>query len=294
VISRDRYLKRDELGVIYQLCVAPGTQRKLVGASLIAEVFRRSAYGCKLYCCWCAQDIEANYFWESIGFVPIAFRAGGKLKKDPSTGLRAGRVHIFWQRRVHADDVVTPWWYPCATNGGAIREDRLVFPIPPGVRWQDVTAVVTTQSNDEVGLRRAQSSRMLKDETVKKPGASLRRAQSSRSQNPVSKQKRAGEAPAPRARVQFGPPSMTVPVQEAGAKEAPFDNAQGREKRPREKRAKTKNDPALVAKVRELRDRCLEHVNANPAALVAAGKYDVSRCAALPEPVKAAPKALAA
>jgi hypothetical protein len=48
VISRDRYLKRDELGVIYQLCVAPGTQRKLVGASLIAEVFRRSAYGCKL------------------------------------------------------------------------------------------------------------------------------------------------------------------------------------------------------------------------------------------------------
>ena len=33
IISRDRYLKRDELGVIYQLCVAPGTQRKLVGAA---------------------------------------------------------------------------------------------------------------------------------------------------------------------------------------------------------------------------------------------------------------------
>ena len=27
IISRDRYLKRDELGVIYQLCVAPGEQR---------------------------------------------------------------------------------------------------------------------------------------------------------------------------------------------------------------------------------------------------------------------------
>src|SRR5688500_19050520 len=32
--SRDRYLKRDELGVIYQLCVERGAQRKLVGAAL--------------------------------------------------------------------------------------------------------------------------------------------------------------------------------------------------------------------------------------------------------------------
>src|SRR5687768_15707511 len=31
IISRDRYLKRDELGVIYQLCVEAGAQRKLVG-----------------------------------------------------------------------------------------------------------------------------------------------------------------------------------------------------------------------------------------------------------------------
>src|SRR6186997_2767375 len=34
-ISRDRYLKRDELGVIYQLCVEAGAQRKLVGAMLV-------------------------------------------------------------------------------------------------------------------------------------------------------------------------------------------------------------------------------------------------------------------
>src|SRR5687767_3637921 len=127
VISRDRYLKRDELGVIYQLCIAPGYQRGLIGASLIKAVFERSAYGCKLYCCWCAQDLAANYFWESLGFVPIAFRAG-------STGKR--RVHIFWQRRITND--ATPWWYPCQTNGGAIRADRLVFPIPPGTHWRDI------------------------------------------------------------------------------------------------------------------------------------------------------------
>src|SRR5688500_4767410 len=46
IISRDRYLKRDELGVIYQLCVAAGARRKLVGAALVREAFRRSAYGC--------------------------------------------------------------------------------------------------------------------------------------------------------------------------------------------------------------------------------------------------------
>ena len=134
--SRDRYLKRDELGVIYQLCVAPGHQRGLIGATLVKEVFARSAYGCRLYCCWCAQDLEANYFWESLGFVPIAFRAG-------STGKR--RIHIFWQRRVDraAGSITThqsPYWYPFKTDGGAIRADRIVFPIPPGVRWQDVVA----------------------------------------------------------------------------------------------------------------------------------------------------------
>ncbi|MGB7158952.1 MAG: GNAT family N-acetyltransferase, partial [Tepidisphaeraceae bacterium] len=134
-ISRDRYLKRDELGVIYQLCVVPGEQRKLVGASLLKEVFERSAYGCKLYCCWCAQDLAANYFWESMGFLPIAFRAGSTGKK---------RVHIFWQRRINDGDTgerATPYWYPCQTNAGAIREDRLVFPIPPGTDWAEVQAV---------------------------------------------------------------------------------------------------------------------------------------------------------
>src|SRR3954466_1591917 len=153
VASRDRYLKRDELGVIYQLCVSPGEQRKLVAAALVREVFARSAYGCKLYCCWCAQDLEANRFWESMGFVPIAFRAGGKQKKNPSTGLRAGRVHIFWQKRIVEGDEQTKWWYPSQTNQGAIREDRLVFPIPPGVHWKDVEAVAVAKGNPKLETR---------------------------------------------------------------------------------------------------------------------------------------------
>src|SRR3954466_162248 len=75
-MSQDRYFKRDDVGIIYQMNVLPTAQRKLVGAMLLKAVFDRAAYGCKLFCCWCAQDLEANYFWESLGFVPLAFRAG--------------------------------------------------------------------------------------------------------------------------------------------------------------------------------------------------------------------------
>src|SRR4051812_36860316 len=86
LIATDRYFKHDDVGIIYQMNVAPGARRGLVGATLLKAQFERSAYGCKLYCCWCAQDIEANRFWEAMGFVPLAYRAGSREK---------GRVHIF-------------------------------------------------------------------------------------------------------------------------------------------------------------------------------------------------------
>ena len=110
--SRDRYLKRDELGAIFQLCVAEGAQRKLVGAMLIKEVFERAPYGCRLFCCWCAQDIDANHFWQAMGFVPLAFRTGSAKKS---------RVHIFWQRRIRAGDTTTPYWFPSQTMRGRDR-----------------------------------------------------------------------------------------------------------------------------------------------------------------------------
>ncbi|MFT3788144.1 MAG: GNAT family N-acetyltransferase [Tepidisphaeraceae bacterium] len=151
LIAHDRYFKRDDVGIIYQINVVPEYRRSLVAASLLKAQFERSAYGCKLYCCWCAQDIEANRFWESMGFVPLAFRTGGKAKgkrqaarvnSDPSSPLAScplpvasHRVHIFWQKRIRAGDTSTPWWFPSQTSGGSIREDRIVLPIPPGVRW---------------------------------------------------------------------------------------------------------------------------------------------------------------
>src|SRR6186713_3317383 len=56
-ILANRYLKRDELGVVYQMNVVPGAQRKLVAATLLKAVFARAPYGCRLFCCWCRQDL---------------------------------------------------------------------------------------------------------------------------------------------------------------------------------------------------------------------------------------------
>src|SRR4051812_27686037 len=147
VASPDWYQKRDELGAIFQLCVDESAQRKLVGARLLKEVFERSAYGTRLFCCWCAQGLAANHFWESMGFVPLAFRTGssGRGQRSEVGGRKAPRIHIFWQRRIREGDTgagATPYWFPSQTGGGSIREDRLVLPIPPGVRWEDVMPVV--------------------------------------------------------------------------------------------------------------------------------------------------------
>src|SRR5688500_17681481 len=251
VISRDRYLKRDELGVVYQLCVAPGYQRGLIGATLIKAVFERSAYGCKLYCCWCAQDLDANYFWESLGFVPIAFRAGSTGKK---------RVHIFWQRRITNE--ATPWWYPCQTNGGAIRADRLVFPIPPGVHWRDIRPpdvhAAAVPSRDAVAKAL--------------PSGERATAREKRARKPIVPVAAVKEIAAGGLRFAAPQPAKEEARRAAAAKTP-------RIKTPPVKTPPVKLDPKLITAARELRDRYLERVNADDRLVLPAttGKYEVSR-----------------
>jgi hypothetical protein len=166
VIAQDRYMGRDEVGVIFQLNVAPTNQRSLIGATLIKSVFDRAAYGCKLFCLWCAQDIDANYFWESIGFIPIAFRTGSRAKGKGGQP----RTHIFWQRRIREGDTTTPFWFPSQTKSGAIREDRLVIPIPPNTHWKDAMPVLLppepAQLEDASGRARGPA----KPKVKRKPG----------------------------------------------------------------------------------------------------------------------------
>ncbi|MGB7161483.1 MAG: hypothetical protein WBD40_25715 [Tepidisphaeraceae bacterium] len=221
--------------------VAPGHQRAFVGASLLKAQFERSAYGCRLYCCWCAQDIAANRFWEAMGFVPLAYRAGSEKK---------GRVHIFWQRRIRAGDESTPWWFPAQTSGGSIREDRIVLPIPPGTHWSEAKPLVLPGENRVSGI----GGRVSGGEKKRLPGST---------RNPKPETRTPSPKPGPLSgALFFAPPAP----QRSAAKQKPA----------REKKPKAKNDPKLVSAARELRDRYLEHVN-DRMVIAADGKYDVSR-----------------
>jgi GNAT superfamily N-acetyltransferase len=93
-VFRDRYSGRDDLGAVYQLAVDPTVRRRNVGARLIQGVFARAAWGCRLFCCWCAQDLPANRFWQSVGFVPIAYRTGGRGNVQDEQGHKKPRMHI--------------------------------------------------------------------------------------------------------------------------------------------------------------------------------------------------------
>jgi N-acetylglutamate synthase-like GNAT family acetyltransferase len=233
-IGADVYFKREDVGIIYQLNVVPEMRRSLVGATLVRAMLHRAAWGCRLFCCWCAQDIEANYFWESLGFIPLAFRAGSRGKK---------RVHIFWQRRVRENDTTMNYWFPSQTTSGSIREDRLVFPIPPGTHWSDAKPIILPETTHATS-----------EEPKRLPEPRPKRIEPAPAR-PATLQERSG--------LRFG--SAT-----------PSPSAPG-EKRPREKREKVKNNPTYVAAARELRDRWLERANNDPSLFPTGGKYNVGR-----------------
>ena len=246
-IYRDRYFKREDCGIIFHLNVAPGSHRKLVGAALVKAAFDRSAYGVKLYCCWCAQDIEANHFWEALGFVPIAFRAGSRPRIKKSGEIsEPGRTHIFWQRRIREGDTDTPYWFPSETSGGLMRENRIALPIPPGSHWSDAMPMVLPG----IGNISA-TAPQIDGEVAKKP----------RTRKPKAKAPPAARAPLNVTNgLRFGPPPELLEPKPA-----------------KPKPQKLKNDPKFIAAARELRDRYLEEVNSGRMLPSANGKYDVSR-----------------
>jgi hypothetical protein len=262
-IGHDQYFKRDDCGIIYQMNVVPDRQRGLIGATLVKAMFERAAYGCRLFCCWCAQDIEANYFWESLGFVPLAFRSGSRGKG------KGGRVHIFWQRRIRAGDTTTPYWFPAQTSSGAIREDRLVLPIPPHVHWRDAMPLIFP------------SAQAALPDSADSAASAPRRGATGSNGGPT---KKLAVQPRPKVAalrgVWFGSAPSTAGPPHAEPTAAP------------KPRVRAKNDPKLIAAARELRDRWLEQVNADGAGRIEArqGKYDVSR--QLQPPASDAPQAM--
>jgi hypothetical protein len=265
VIGVDRYFKRDDVGIIYQMNVVPGRQRGFVGASLLKAQFERSAYGCRLYCCWCAQDIEANKFWEAMGFVPLAFRAGSEKR---------ARVHIFWQKRIRADDQTTPYWFPSQTTGGAIGAGRIVLPIPHGTHWSDAKPLILPGESgsgsgirdwgeDQKTLSSASPTTNHQSPTTASTRTTKHEPRTTSPARPTSISLSGG------LRIGMANPLATpaMPVKPGKKSKAPRPKA-------------NKNDPRLIAAARELRDRWLERVNSGEPVdglRPIAAKYDVRR-----------------
>ncbi len=281
VLGVDRYMKRDELGVIYQINVRPEYQRSLVAAHLLKAKFEASAYGCRLYCCWCAQDLErASRFWEAMGFVPLAFRTGGGRNKGfDADGKYRGRMHIFWQKRIRAGDVGdvsrggTAYWFPSITGAGAIGEDRIVLPIPPGTHWSDAKPIVLPHgersgaATEEAKLLDHEAQRLERQykEAVKKQQAS---------KAGVVERVKTVES----GGLRFARPQQAAAVEGAGVMDARATAAKVKEAKRAAKQAKKKFDPVQESFARELKDRWLEEVVARPE-LIATGreKYAVGR-----------------
>jgi hypothetical protein len=301
IIFKDEYLKRDDVGIIYQLNVSPGSQRGLIGAMLVQHAFERSARGCRLFCCWCAQDIRAGYFWEALGFVPLAFRSGSRDKQ---------RIHIFWQRRVRGDDAgpgATPYWFPYRTDAGAVREDRIVLPIPPGLTWRDPLPVVvpkraaaerddaTLDAESSAALSKALSEATEKVERERVPrrlpaaaGSGSRPVDGERDRNGAS----AARVVVMRSRGALGDAGALREAEALpGAADGLIDPVPAevacpapRPRRATRSSAKARHEPGHIRIAREVRDLFLEGLNAGageggPAALPPAawGKWDVSR-----------------
>ena len=301
-IGNDQYFKHDDVGIIYQMNVLPGRQRGLVGAALLKAQFERSAYGCKLYCCWCAQDIAANQFWEAMGFVPLAFRTGGE-KKGPNG---QARCHIFWQKRIREGDTTTPWWFPSQTSGGSMRSDRIVLPIPPGTHWSDAKPMIlpgTPMPSDVPALPAVESEDTIAAKASRPPRASKRvqRPAPVLTREPVTaislktRGLRFGPVGSKHVPTSAAPPSPVAPAAVAPAAVPSAVDAPA--VAPRRAKKTTKNDPRLVVAARELRDRWLEQVNGNgPAAtpLIGCEKYAVSRAIGADVTIEIAPTKLLA
>ncbi len=98
-VGSDRYMKREDCGVIYAVCVEERYRRSLVGAMLVRSLFDRWPWGVRLACCWCAQDLRANSFWELLGFMPLAYRGGSSKKNSVARvlavpGASGGRLSV--------------------------------------------------------------------------------------------------------------------------------------------------------------------------------------------------------
>lgn len=157
------YMRRSDLAIIYQAAVEYDAQRRLISTALVEAWCGAVCPNANQICLWCAQDINANLFWSSLGFHAIAWRVGSLVK---------GRIHLFWSRCLPgiADDVAL--WVPLGTEGGLLRKKSIVHLMEPGQSWDERPSIQWAQLSAD-----AAAAKLLKPEqSVKTVKAHIRAA----------------------------------------------------------------------------------------------------------------------
>lgn len=128
VLGKPRYKDQYAVGIIYQACVQYDAQRRTLGFALVQAFLGAMAISTEQLVLWCAQDIEANLFWNACGFKALAWRVGGK---------KATRIHICWSYARDPDKPLDQHWFPESTTGGSMKAWRRVQKLEPGESWVD-------------------------------------------------------------------------------------------------------------------------------------------------------------
>lgn len=167
------------------------------------------------------------------------------------------RVHIFWQKRIRANDTTTQWWYPSTTSGGELRDQRLAFPIMPGVHWRDVEPIVLEHESAELKVLSTEDAET--QHAVPSPQHSAKR-QRKEPAKPVLR------SPGLKGGMWF---------EHEGIADEPEKPVKVKKEKP-----KAKIDPRLKGMARQLRDQWQERAEEIVPQLAA--KHDVKRIAAAP------------
>jgi hypothetical protein len=195
------------------------------------------------------------------------------------------RIHIFWQRRIRDNDDSTPYWYPSQTKSGAIREDRLVLPIPPGTSWRDVMPRVLPGIEIKPELPKTLPGGA---KVTPRPSSTLLRS----GEQPKQSYARKIAVIRSESKHLKGLPKGKAAVITAGGLRYldRGDYVLEVEIKPkRESKPRQVNDPKHVAAARDLRDRYLEQLNSQRLLPSAQGEYDVSRALPVTDAVEACP-----
>src|SRR5262249_47949372 len=116
LLGKTSYNRSQQDAIIYQAAIEYDAQRSHIGTALVQHFIDVLPDRITRISLWCAQDIDANLFWEALSFTPLAYRQGSHSTQ---------RFHIFWQRRKNLNDYHVRRNVPKTTKSGAMQCKRL-------------------------------------------------------------------------------------------------------------------------------------------------------------------------